>query len=324
MKAALNEKPTPRKQDAPDAVTPTGDLTTTRAPFIEEARSHGELFIEQPYALYSAENQETWRRLYAAIEPKWRRFAGERFLEGLERLALRPDRIPRLEEINRRLEPLSGFAARAVSGYVPAYLFFECLRRRQFPTTITIRSGDRLDYLPEPDIFHDLAGHVPMHTDPVFAGVLVRLGEVARRAARLAAEIPEPRARTTALESTIKAMARFFWFTVEFGLMRRTDGDLCAYGSGLLSSSSELEHAVVSPQVQRYPFRLEWVVNQYFEIDHWQPLLFVIDSLEQLYDEVDRLDTWVAERRLENVSPGEPAIDEEDLRSFLEGSGCLA
>src|SRR5690606_24392653 len=117
-----------------EAGRPTGDLTTTRAPFIEEAKSRGELFIRQPYELYSEANQEAWRRLYARIEPKWRKYANPRFLEGLDRLALDPHRIPHLEEVNRFLQPLSGFTAKPVSGYVPAYLFFDCLRRREFPT----------------------------------------------------------------------------------------------------------------------------------------------------------------------------------------------
>jgi phenylalanine-4-hydroxylase len=301
------------------------DLTTTRAPFIEAARTRGELFIEQPYALYSEENQETWRRLCVSIEPLWRRHACERFLEGLERLGLDRGAIPRLDDINRKLEAFSGFRARAVSGYVPAYLFFDCLRRREFPTTITMRSGERLDYLPEPDVFHDLAGHVPMHTDRVFAGVLVRFGEVARAAALRAAEIADRDTRTRILESNIKALARFFWFTVEFGLMRRPTGrsrqaEVCAYGSGLLSSIGELAHAVESPAVQRYPFQVEWVVNQYFEIDHFQPLLFVVASFDELFSQVDALERWLRAGKLDHTSPGEPEVDEVDLRSFLDAS----
>ncbi|MEO1086090.1 MAG: hypothetical protein AAFY88_17765, partial [Acidobacteriota bacterium] len=159
------------------------DLTTTRAPFIETAQGNGELFIDQPYSLYSDDNQEAWRRLYERMVPRWQRYAHPRFLEGVENLALSDSAVPRLEDINRFLEPLSAFKAKAVSGYVPAYLFFDCLRRREFPTTITIRDKDSLDYLPEPDIFHDVAGHVPMHTDRHFSDVLVRFGEVARSAA---------------------------------------------------------------------------------------------------------------------------------------------
>ncbi|HUP24596.1 MAG TPA: phenylalanine 4-monooxygenase [Thermoanaerobaculia bacterium] len=297
----------------------TADLTTNRAPFIESARQHGELFIHQPYERYSEANQESWRQLYAGLLPKWRRHAHPKFLEGLDKLALDPQRIPRLEDVNRFLEPLSAFNSRAVSGYVPAYLFFDCLRRREFPTTITIRDAARLDYLPEPDIFHDLAGHVPMHTDRRFSDILVRFGEVAHAAARRVQDIDGEARRLHVMEGVIKAMARFFWFTVEFGLMTRPDGEgLCVYGSGLLSSADEIEHSLISPEVQRYPFQLEWVVNQYFEIDHFQPLLFHVDSFEHLFSEVDRLEKWMTEGRLDNVAPGEPLVNEEDLRSFLE------
>jgi len=296
--------------------TPPG-LTTTRAPFIEQARAAGELFIRQPYELYSDENQETWRRLYARIRPRWEQYAHPKFLEGVANLALDPQQIPRLEDINRFLEPLSGFSARAVSGYVPAYQFFDCLRQRAFPTTITIRDGATLDYLPEPDIFHDVAGHVPMHTDRVFADVLVRFGEVARQAAERARAVGDTPARVQRVESNIKALARFFWFTIEFGLMRVGDG-LRAYGSGLLSSYGELAHCLESPAVQRFPFQLEWVINQYFEIDHYQPLLFIVDSFDHLFAQVDELERWLHAGRLDHVSPGEPAINESDLESFLQ------
>ncbi len=301
------------------------DLTTTRAPFIEEAQTRGDLFIKQPYELYSRDNQEAWQRLYQRMIPRWQKFANPRFLQGLESLDLNAERVPRLEEINKFLEPLSGFECKAVSGYVPAYLFFDCLRQREFPTTITVRDKQTLDYLPEPDIFHDIAGHVPMHTDRHFSDVLVRFGNVARLAAQRAVEIPTKSERVKIVESNIKAMGRFFWFTVEFGLMRRatsgTQADQnCAYGSGLLSSFGELEHGLESPTVQRFPFQLEWVINQVFEIDHYQPLLFVVDSFEHLFHEVGRLEDWLQAGKLDHVSPGEPANNEEDLRSFLNAT----
>lgn len=291
-------------------------LTTTKAPFIEDARAAGRRFIEQPYELYSETNQETWRRLYARIKPRWERYANRKFLKGVDNLALNPDAIPHLEDINRFLEPLSGFKARAVSGYVPAYVFFECLRNREFPTTITIRDSSSLDYLPEPDIFHDVAGHVPMHTDRQFSDVLVRFGEVAHTAAQMAANIPDDKERLKRVERIIKAMARFFWFTVEFGLMRDA-GALKAYGSGLLSSYGELQHCIESDHVQRYPFQLEWVINQAFEIHHYQPLLFIVDSFDHLYSQVDRFEEWMRIGRLNAVAPGEPDVGEEDLKSFL-------
>lgn len=293
-------------------------LTTTRAPFIAAAKAAGRLYIDQPYDLYSAANHEVWERLYARMGDRWQQYANRRFLEGLQTLCLDPHRVPRLEDVNRFMAPLTGFRAKAVSGYVPAYKFFDCLRQREFPTTITIRDGAVLDYLPEPDIFHDIAGHVPMHTDPAFADTLVAFGECARAAAERAADISDGQERVRCVTSVIKAMARFFWFTIEFGLMKGSrPGELKAYGSGLLSSYGELAHCIDSADVQRYPFQLEWVVNQYFEIDHYQPLLFVVDSFDQLFGEVERLVQWVRAGTLDNVSPGEPAISEADLASFL-------
>lgn len=303
-------------------IEPTAGLTTTRAPFIEQAQAAGRLYIEQPYELYSEANHDVWRRLYARMGERWQRYANARFLEGLDTLQLDPNRVPRLDDVNRFMAPLTGFRAKAVSGYVPAYLFFDCLRQREFPTTITIRDGEVLDYLPEPDIFHDIAGHVPMHTDKAFAETLVRFGECARAAAERVAGMPDDDQRIRRLTSVVQAMARFFWFTIEFGLMRGTrPGELKAYGSGLLSSYGELAWCIESDAVQRWPFQLEWVVNQSFEIDHYQPLLFVVESFDHLFDEVGRLVDWVRDGRLDHVAPGEPAIGERDLASFLAAAG---
>jgi phenylalanine-4-hydroxylase len=293
-------------------------LTTTQAPFIEQAQKDGQLFIDQPYELYSEANQQTWQKLYELIRPKWDKYANQQFMKGVENLMLSPDAIPRLDEINKFLSPLSGFKAKPVSGYVPAYLFFDCLRNRAFPTTITIRDGGKLDYLPEPDIFHDIAGHVPMHTDRKFSDVLVRFGEVARFSAKRAQELSGDKEEIVRrVESNIKAMARFFWFTVEFGLMREND-QMKVYGSGLLSSIGEIEHSIESELVQRYPVQLEWVINQYFEIDKFQPLLFYVDSFDHLFSLVDDLERWLHEGKLDNVSPGEPFVNPQDLESFLE------
>lgn len=292
-------------------------LTTTRAPFIEQARGRGDMFIDQPYHLYSEENHQTWRTLYRRIKPRWQRYANARFSEGVNNLMLDPQQVPRLDDVNRYLAPLTGFKARPVSGYIPAYLFFDCLRRREFPTTITVRDGEHLDYLPEPDIFHDVAGHVPMHTDKRFADVLVRFGECAHTAAVFAQTIRDEAEKLHQVESIIKAMARFFWFTVEFGLMRE-GGELKVYGSGLLSSFGELEQAVESPAVQRYPIQLEWVINQHFEIDHYQPLLFIVEGFDHLFSLVDELERWMKAGKLSHVAPGEPLIKDEDMKSFLD------
>lgn len=297
----------------------SGGLTTTKAPFIEQAMRNGQLYIHQPYELYSETNHEAWRGLYSRMLPRWRQYANPHFLKGIDSLCLDPQRVPRLDDVNRFLSPLTGFKAKAVSGYVPAFLFFDCLRNREFPTTITIRDARRLDYLPEPDIFHDIAGHVPMHTDKAFADTLVRFGDCAHTAAGLVASITDENERIRRLTSIFKGMARFFWFTVEFGLMRGQDG-LKAYGSGLLSSYGELAHSIESPEVQRYPIQMEWVVNQYFDIDKYQPLLFVVDSFDHLFDLVGQLERWMRAGRLDNLAPGEPLMSEPDVKSFLEAA----
>jgi len=277
------------------------------------------LYIEQDYGLYSDRDHETWSRLYSRLMPRWEQFANERFQAGIGSLCLPTDRIPRLDEVNRFLSPLTGFRARAVAGYVPAFLFFDSLRDREFPTTITIRPADRLDYLPEPDIFHDISGHVPMHTDPHFAETLVRFGECAHTAAALVSEIRDPAERVRTLTSIFRAMARFFWFTIEFGLMRSRNG-LRVYGSGLLSSFGEIEHAVCSPDVERRPMQIEAAIHQTFEIDHYQPLLFIVDSFDHLYSLVDELEHRMKAGKLNHVAPGEPVVNEIDLQSFLDAT----
>jgi phenylalanine-4-hydroxylase len=155
----------------------------------------------------------------------------------------------------------------------------------------------------------------------------------------MVSEIQDEHEKLHTLSCIVKAMARFFWFSIEFGLMRRSAESfgsdrsvvsvasngtppLCVYGSGLLSSYGEIEYCIVAPEVQRYPFQMEWVVNQYFEIDHYQPLLFYVDSFDHLFSLVDQLEHWMKEGRLSNVAPGEPEIGEADLKSFLDAGSA--
>ncbi len=310
----------PSPSQSPSEPQPGSGLTTTEAPFIEQAQRRGELFISQPYELYSPENHQTWGRLYERMADRWARYANEHFLEGLARLHFDRGAVPRLDDVNRFLQPLTGFTARAVSGYIPAFQFFDSISRLEFPTTITIRSGRNLDYLPEPDIFHDIAGHVPMHTDPAFAQTLVRLGGLARMAAERARSFGDSEDPTARLSSILRAITRFFWFSIEFGLMDNGSG-VRAYGSGLLSSYGELAHAIDAREVQRHPFQLEWVVNQGFQIDSYQPLLFVVESFDELFDWVGQLETWLMEGRLDNVALGDPDVGDDELSGFLEASG---
>lgn len=228
--------------------------------------------VEQRYGSYTAEDHDVWRLLYERRMATLRETGSAVFLEGIERIGLAPDRVPDLADVNRRLGTRTGWAAVGVGGFIPAGQFFRCLSRRRFPTTLIVRSRAQLDYLPEPDIFHDVFGHVPLHSDPVFADFLQQFGALATSA--------RSEAETT-------AMARLFWFTVEFGLIRER-GRTRIYGSGLISSQGDAANAL-SDRCDRRPFDLDAVLAQPFEIDHLQEVLFVVESFDQLFDAVDRL-----------------------------------
>lgn len=201
---------------------------------------------------------------------------------------------------------------------MPTFLFFDSLKRREFPTTITIRDSQKLNYLPEPDIFHDIAGHVPMHTDKAFADVLVKFGSIAEVAAKCHAYLTnEEEEKMNKINSNTQALARFFWFTIKFGPIRK-QRNICVYSSGLLSSADKIEYCIMAKEVQRHPFQLEWVINQSFEYGRFQPLLFIVDSFNHLYEEVKRLEEWLLSRQLDNVSPGKPEVSENDLKVFLQ------
>lgn len=228
-------------------------------------------YIGQNYAGYTEENQETWRVLYDRQMTFLANNASEVYLRGARSINLVRDHIPYLEgpkSVNTFLMPLTGWQSKAVPGYLPAKAFFACLARREFPTTIVIRSRESIDYLPEPDIFHDIFGHVPLHADPVFADFLQTYGKAA-----VSTDDPHHTER----------LARLFWFTVEFGLIRE-GGRHRLYGSGLISSPGESTHALDSKDVDRRPFDLETVCNTSFEIDHYQPILYVLESFDQLRD----------------------------------------
>ena len=228
--------------------------------------------IEQRYERYDAEAHDVWRLLFARRMETLRETGSEVFLTGMARIGLEPERVPDLSDINRRLGEATGWAAVGVGGYIPAAVFFRCLSRRRFPTTLIVRPRAQLDYLPEPDIFHDVFGHVPLHADPVFADFLQTFGA-------LAAE-----ART---EAETTAMARLFWFTVEFGLVRE-HGRTKVYGSGLISSHGDAANAL-GPRCDRRPFALDAVLAQPFEIDRLQDVLFVVESFGQLFEAVETL-----------------------------------
>lgn len=235
------------------------DVTPNAAP----AEPH---FVTQDWHAYTAEQHDVWRVLYERRMADLRVNGSEVYLRGAERIGLCPDCVPDLAVVNEKLRALTNWRATPVSGFLPAPEFFRCLAGRTFPTTVTVRPREQLDYLPEPDIFHDVFGHVPLHASPAFADYLQRFGEIACRAER---------------EEQIQGMARLFWFTVEFGLVRE-EGRTKAYGSGLISSHADCAHAL-GPDCERRPFSVDAVLAQPFEIDRMQDVLFVVDTFGLLF-----------------------------------------
>jgi phenylalanine-4-hydroxylase len=233
-----------------------------------ELASH---FTTQDWQRYTAEDHEVWGLLYARRMQQLRTTASRVFLDGAEIIGLEPDRVPDLASVNARLAPLTGWSAVPVTGFLPAREFFQCLSEWRFPTTVTVRSKRDLDYVPEPDIFHDVFGHVPLHANPVFARVLQQLGRMGA---------------ATRTEREVTAITRLFWFTVEFGLVREA-GQVRIYGSGLISSHGDAANAL-SDRCDRRPFSLEKVLAQPFQVDELQPVLYVLESFEQLFDAIER------------------------------------
>lgn len=228
--------------------------------------------VTQNWRRYTNSDHEVWQILFAKRMEQLEKTASQIFLDGARIIGLAPSEIPDLNEVNRRLEPRTGWNAVAVGGFLPSKEFFASLSRRRFPTTVTIRSRESIDYVPEPDIFHDVFGHVPLHSDRPFANFLQRFGEAATMA-----RTPEE----------VEMMARLFWFTIEFGLIDE-GGAPKIYGSGLISSSGDAANAL-GPNCDRRPFTLDGVVSQAFRIDQLQDTLFVVDAFDQLYEAVDQI-----------------------------------
>jgi phenylalanine-4-hydroxylase len=179
--------------------------------------------IEQNYAAYTEEQHAVWGELVGRVLPNVEKHAAHEYLEGFQIIGLQPDRLPNLAEITKRLGPRTGWSSTPVSGFLPAPAFFEMLANRLFPTTTWLRSRESLAYTPEPDIFHDVFGHVPMHAHRVFGDFLEHYG-------RVCAGISD--------QVILEKLGRLFWYTVEFGLIRQ-GGEIKAYGSGVISSQGD-------------------------------------------------------------------------------------
>ena len=222
--------------------------------------------IPQDWSHYSPQEHAVWDRLFARQASLLPGRASEAYLRGLDVLKLSKPGIPDFEELSERLMKLTGWQVVAVPGLVPDAVFFEHMANRRFVAGNFIRRPDQLDYLQEPDVFHDVFGHVPMLADPVFADYLVAYGQGGQRALELGA---------------LKHLARLYWYTVEFGLIAEPEG-LRIYGSGIVSSFAESRFALDDPSPNRIAFDLKRVMRTEYRIDDFQQNYFVIPSFDEL------------------------------------------
>ena len=223
--------------------------------------------IDQDWSRYTDEEHAVWDLLYKRQMEVLPGRAAPEFLDGLKALDLGRGGIPDFEVISDELEALTGWRVVAVPGLVPDDVFFDHLANRRFPAGQFIRKRNELDYLQEPDVFHDVFGHVPMLTNPVFADYMEAYGKGGLRSLNYAA---------------LKNLAALYWYTVEFGLIR-TDEGLRIYGAGIVSSKTESIFALEDPSPNRIGFDLERLMRTDYRIDDFQQTYFVIDSYDQLF-----------------------------------------
>ncbi|MGL5359703.1 MAG: phenylalanine 4-monooxygenase [Shewanella sp.] len=225
------------------------------------------------YIDYPQEEHDIWRQLYARQAVNLPGRACQAYLQGLSALGLPQDRIPQLTEIDRVLQATTGWKTAAVPALISFGRFFELLANKEFPVATFIRRKEEFDYLQEPDIFHEIFGHCPLLTNPSFARFSQLYGQLGLKASK---------------EERV-FLARLYWFTVEFGLLKPQDGELCIYGGGILSSPAETLYAMASPVPERKPFDLLEVLRTPYRIDIMQPIYYVIEHIDML-DEIAKMD----------------------------------
>ncbi len=226
--------------------------------------------VEQPWGSYSRSDHAVWATLFKRQRELLPGRACTTFLANQQALAMSEDAIPRFDQLNRHLRAATGWELVGVEGLLPEAVFFEHLAQRRFPVTWWIRRPDQLDYIAEPDLFHDLYGHVPLLMNPVFADYMQAYGAGGLRAQREFGD------------EALLNLTRLYWYTVEFGLIREPAG-LRIYGAGIVSSKGESIYSLEAPAPNRIGFGLERVMRTRYRIDSYQKTYFVIDDFESLF-----------------------------------------
>ena len=226
--------------------------------------------VEQPWDTYSVGDHATWATLFERQMTILPDRACREHLDALAGLRMSADRIPRFSDLNVLLEAATGWTIIGVEGLLPELTFFDHLANRRFPVTWWIRKPDQIDYIAEPDLFHDLFGHVPLLFDPVFADYMQAYGRGGVKAHSLG-------------EEALQNLTRLYWYTVEFGLIRSAEG-LRIYGAGIVSSKGESIYSLESDAPNRIGFDLKRIMRTRYRIDTYQKTYFVIDDFTQLFD----------------------------------------
>ena len=224
--------------------------------------------VDQNWEHFTPEEHDRWDRLYARQNALLPGRACKEFMEGIEKLELSKSGIPNFDDLSDRLEKLTGWRVVAVPDLVPDEVFFDHLANRRFPAGNFIRSEEQLDYLQEPDVFHDVYGHVPLLANPVFADYMEAYGKGGQRAMG---------------QGVLKNLARLYWYTVEFGLIK-TDEGMRIYGAGILSSKSESIYCLEDDSPNRIMFDLKRLMQTDYIIDDFQQTYWVINSFEELLE----------------------------------------
>lgn len=234
----------------------------------KNAKRAADWTIDQDWQSYTAEEHDRWDRLFRRQKDVLPGRACKAFLKAMDTLELSPSGIPDMEKLSDRLETITGWRVVPVVELVPDDIFFDHLANKRFPAGAFIRPEEEFDYLQEPDVFHDVFGHVPLLADPVFSDFMQAYGEGGARALEL---------------GQLHHLARLYWYTVEFGLIRE-DGDLRLFGAGIMSSPHESVFALEDPSPNRIRFNLMRVMRTKYIIDDFQQTYFVIDGFEDLLE----------------------------------------
>jgi phenylalanine-4-hydroxylase len=266
--------------------------------------------VEQPWSSYTSTDHEVWATLFERQQHILQGRASDEFLHNQRAMGMTPDRIPKFDDLNRVLRAETGWELIGVEGLLPELTFFDHLANRRFPVTWWIRKPEQLDYLSEPDLFHDLFGHVPLLMNPVFADYMEAYGRGGVKAHGIGPD-------------ALVNLTRLYWYTVEFGLIRQPDG-LRIYGSGIVSSKGESIHCLESTAPNRIGFDLERIMRTRYRIDTYQKTYFVIDSYEQLMEATKPDFTPIYTRIAQQDSiPAGTVLDSDAVFNRGTGEGWL-